>query len=114
MEEQGIKIAAADGTWIVRAGNSIIGKSKNALKLEEEGYDPVIYFPAGDIGLSHLAASPTVYKCPQKGIAHHYCVQTQHEMLEDVAWSYSGSIEPLAHIQGHVAFHPDKVEVAQI
>lgn len=40
-----VLITKAGGTWTVRAGGAIIGKSNAALELVENGRDSVIYFP---------------------------------------------------------------------
>ncbi len=104
-------ITKADGTWVVRGGGAIVGESQNALRLEETGYDPVIYFPRADIGMALLEPSPTTSHCPHKGTATYFSLQTKSVLLPDVAWSYEDPVEGAEAIAGYLAFYPDKVTV---
>ena len=44
-----LKIYPAQGTWVVRAGGSVIGESTRALELVQRDWPFVIYFPREDI-----------------------------------------------------------------
>ncbi|MDU8944907.1 DUF427 domain-containing protein [Ovoidimarina sediminis] len=101
-----ITIRKADGTWTVRAGGAVIGESANALSLHEGGYDPVIYFPRGDIAMAFLDATDKVTTCPHKGEAQHYSIITKSTVLKDAAWSYENPKDEVAGIKDHLAFYP--------
>jgi uncharacterized protein (DUF427 family) len=99
-----IEIRKASGTWVVRAGGAVLGESANVLELVEDGHDPVIYFPRGDIAMVMLDASDTRTNCPHKGEASYYAIHTKSTVIKDAAWSYETPVEAVAGIAGHLAF----------
>ena len=109
-----IRIRKAEGTWVVRGGGAILAESTSALELDEEGHEPVIYFPRSDVATAFLEPSPTQYHCPRKGDASHYALQTKSVLIPDVAWSYEQPKDGAREIAGHLAFYGDKVAVEQI
>ncbi|RVV98629.1 DUF427 domain-containing protein [Mesobaculum littorinae] len=109
-----ITISPASGTWVVRAGGAVIGETTTALRLEETGHDPVIYFPRADIAMALLESSDTVTRCPLKGEARHYSIQGKSGAIQDAAWSYESPIEGAQDITGHIAFYADKATVEEI
>jgi uncharacterized protein (DUF427 family) len=109
-----ITITDASGKWVVRGGGAILGESERALRLEEEGHEPVIYFPREDIGMALLEPSATRTRCPWKGEATHYSLQTKSVLVADVAWSYENPKDGVEAIRGYLAFYPDKVAVEEI
>ena len=109
-----IKIEEAGGTWVVRAGGAVIGESTNTLRLSEDGYPDVMYFPRGDIATAFLDASETTTECPHKGIASYFNIQTKSVTLTDAAWSYESPKDDVQSIAGHIAFNGDGVTVEQV
>ena len=110
-----IRIRKAEGTWVVRAGGAVLGESRAALELDEEGLPPVIYFPRDDIAMAFLDESDHRTHCPWKGDATYYSIVTKSRTLENVAWSYEAPVEDAARIKGCLAFHPsDFVTVEQV
>ncbi|WP_296763492.1 DUF427 domain-containing protein [Sediminimonas sp.] len=110
-----IRVRKAEGTWVVRAGGAVLGESRNALELDEEGLRPVIYFPRDDIAMAFLDDSDHRTHCPWKGDASYFSIVTKSRTLEDVAWSYEEPTEDAARIKGYLAFQPsDFVTVEQV
>lgn len=109
-----MRITEAGGKWVVRGGGAIIGETENALRLEEPGYDPVIYFPREDIGMALLEPSPTTSHCPHKGDATYYSLQSKSVLVPDVAWSYENPVDGARAIAGYLAFYPEKIAVEEI
>ena len=109
-----ITISEAEGTWVVRGGGAILGETANALRLEEAGHDPVIYFPREDIAMAFLEPSPTASHCPLKGDARYFALQTKSVLVPDVGWSYEQPIEGAERIAGYVAFYTDKVAIEKV
>ncbi len=109
-----ISVGQADGTWVVRGGGAILAESTRALRLEEAGHDPVIYFPREDVAMAFLETSDTRTGCPHKGEATYYSLQSKSMLVKDVAWSYEAPKDAVAGIAGHLAFYPQKVAVEQI
>ena len=109
-----IRITEAGGLWVVRGGGAILGETENALRLEEPGHDPVIYFPREDIAMAFLEPSSTTTHCPWKGDATYFSLQTKSLLVPDVAWSYETPVDGAEAIAGHLAFYRDKVAVEEI
>jgi uncharacterized protein (DUF427 family) len=110
-----ITISKSDGTWTVRAGGAVLGESGDALELVEGGYEPVIYFPRGDIAMAFLDKTDKSSHCPHKGDASYYSVVTKNTTLANVAWSYESPKDAMAEIKDHLAFYAgDVVTVEQI
>ena len=109
-----ITITEAEGKWVVRGGGAIVGETQRALKLEEEGHDPVIYFPREDVGMVLLERSSTQTHGPYKGDATYFSLQTKSVLVPDVAWSYEAPLGGAEAIGGYLAFYPDKVAVEKI
>ena len=100
-----ITIKKAPGTWSVRAGGAVIGESSNALELREGGYEPVIYFPRGDIAMAFLDATGKTSHCPHKGDASYFSLVTKSRTLENAVWSYEDPSAGVAEIKDHLAFY---------
>jgi uncharacterized protein (DUF427 family) len=107
-----ISIRKAAGTWVVRAGGAVLGESREALELAEDGYPEVIYFPRADVAMAFLERSDRRTTCPHKGEASYYNIVTNNQTLPDRAWSYEDPTEDMARIRGHLAFHADGDDVA--
>lgn len=110
-----IRIAPAEGTWVVRAGGAVIGESDDALKLEEDGYPFVVYFPREDIAMEFLDVTDKVTTDQVKGQAAHYSIVTRSTVLENAAWSYENPEAEVSQIAGHIAFYAtDTVAIEQV
>jgi len=109
-----IKIEAAPGTWVIRAGGAVIGETTNALSLTEGDYPAAIYFPRDAIAMAFLDDSDTKSVCPYKGEANYFSIQTKSVVIEDAAWSYENPADAVAAIKDHLAFYPSKVTVEQL
>jgi len=109
-----ITIGPAAGTWVVRAGGAVIGESADALELREGGYDPVIYFPRGDIAMAFLDATDTATHCPHKGDASYWSIIAKSGAIRDAAWSYETPKEGVAQIAGYLAFDGNRVAVEKV
>ena len=114
MDDNRISIGRSEELWVVRGGGSVLAESRAALRLEESGHAPVIYFPRADVAMALLEPSPTRTTCPFKGEATYFALQTQSVLVRDVAWSYEAPHEEVREISGHLAFDPEKVAVEQL
>jgi uncharacterized protein (DUF427 family) len=60
-----------------------------------------------------LSSSDTTTYCPFKGDASYYTVTTSAgDVVEDAIWTYEPPYPAVADIVGHVAFYPDKADIA--
>jgi uncharacterized protein (DUF427 family) len=100
---------------VVKIAGQVVADTSAALTLEEGGYDPVQYIPAGDIDQAVLRPSETTSYCPYKGDAGYFSVDIAgREPLTDVAWFYEEPYRSVVAIAGHVAFYTDRAEVLTV
>mgnify|MGYP000070689247 CR=1 FL=1 len=82
-----------------------------ALVLKEKGYPPRHYIPAADVRIERMRASDKTSRCPYKGEAEYFHMETEDGVLEDIAWAYPEPLADVAAIRGHVAFYEEKLSV---
>ncbi len=110
-----LSIAPAQGTWVIRAAGAVIGESKRALELQEDGHSPVIYFPREDVEMAFLEATDHTTHCPRKGDASYFSIVAKSGVIRNAVWSYDTPIEGATGIAGYLAFYTgDKVAVEQL
>ncbi|MGV8950440.1 MAG: DUF427 domain-containing protein [Cypionkella sp.] len=95
-----------------RAGDTTLGQTRNALRLQEGGSAPVLYVPRADIDMLLLEKTTRTSTCPHKGLCSYYSVKTPQGVLENAVWSYETPIGAVAEIAGHLAFYPNKVTLS--
>jgi uncharacterized protein (DUF427 family) len=97
----------------VRVNGDVVADSDNALTLQESTYPAVQYIPLTDVVADRLRPSDTETYCPYKGHASYYHVVTEGgEIVDDAMWTYEKPYPAVAQIAGHVAFYPDKADIA--
>ena len=83
------------------------------MTLQESTYPAVHYIPIGDVAQGVLKPSDTSTYCPYKGDASYYHVTTATGgTVEDAIWTYEQPYPAVGDIAGHVAFYPDKADIA--
>jgi uncharacterized protein (DUF427 family) len=106
-----ITIETSSAHVVVKAGDSVVADSSNALTLHEANYPPVYYVPLADVDSELLESSDTTSYCPYKGEASYYSVRTGDGVVEDAIWFYDDPYDAVSEIAGHVAFYPDRVQI---
>jgi uncharacterized protein (DUF427 family) len=97
----------------VRVNGEVVAETDDALTLQESTYPAVHYIPLHDVVEGVLTSSNTSTYCPYKGDASYYHVTTTAgDTVEDVMWTYQQPYPAVGDIAGHVAFYPDKAEIA--
>ena len=97
----------------VRVNGEVVAETDNALTLQESTYPAVQYIPSRDVVSSVLRSSDTQTYCPFKGDASYFHVVTENgDTVEDAIWTYEKPYPAVAAIAGHVAFYPDKADIA--
>ncbi len=79
--------------------------------LFETGLPPRYYIPKTDVRLDLLSASDTTTRCPYKGTAEYYSIDTDGTIHDDLAWWYRHPTHESAAIAGLVSFFNEKVDV---
>ena len=106
-----IKITAMPNSVTIRAGDTLLGETKNALQMAEGSYAPVIYVPRADMAMGLLTKTARQTTCPHKGPCSYYSITTPTGVLENAVWSYEAPIAGMEAIAGHLAFYTDRVSV---
>lgn len=109
-----IRIRTAPGTYVVRAGDAVLGESARVQELTEGSYPPVLYFPREDIAMAMLDRTDRSSTCPHKGQASYYSIVTPGGTLANAVWTYETPKAGCAAIAGHLAFYTDRVTVERI
>ncbi len=98
---------------IVKAGGQVVADTRNALTLREADYPPAHYIPRQDAAMPLLERTEHGTHCPYKGDAAYYSIPLGGDRLKNAVWSYEHPHEAVAAIAGHLAFYPDRVDVAE-
>jgi uncharacterized protein (DUF427 family) len=111
-----ITLEANPARILVRARGQVIADTTSALTMHEASYPPVHYIPLTDIDQTVLRRSPTQTYCPYKGEASYYSISITRtdgtDDITDAAWTYEHPYPAVDAIASHVAFYPDRVEIA--
>ena len=97
----------------VRIGGEVIAETDRALTLQESNHPAVQYIPLVDVNQQLLTRTDTASYCPFKGDAAYYSVTTAAGYtVADAVWAYEQPFNAVSAIAGHVAFYPDKADIA--
>ncbi|WP_066902035.1 DUF427 domain-containing protein [Mycolicibacterium houstonense] len=91
----------------VLVNGEVVAETDNALTLQESTYPAVQYIPRAD-ATAELTRSDTTTYCPYKGEANYFHVGG----VDDAIWTYEQPYPAVAEIAGHLAFYPDKADIA--
>ncbi len=97
---------------LVHSQGRVLADTRSALTLREASYPPVQYVPLADVDAALLEQTDHATYCPYKGDASYYTIAGA-ERGENAVWEYRAPYPAVASIEGHVAFYPDRVELAE-
>jgi uncharacterized protein (DUF427 family) len=79
--------------------------------LFETGLPPRYYLPLSDIRAELLIPSDTQTRCPYKGTAGYWSVDTGHGMHRDLVWIYRAPLPESQKIAGLACFYNEKADI---
>ena len=88
-----ITIEPAGRAVNVTFNGAVLASTQEALRLKEEGHEPVYYIPRHRVEMAFLHPSEKRTTCPLKGGA-----------AENAVWSYEEPYDGVSEIAGHIAF----------
>jgi uncharacterized protein (DUF427 family) len=91
----------------VRVKGELVADTRDAVRLDEDGYPAVYYIPRKDAKMERLKRSDHRSNCPFKGEASYYSIVNGPE---NAVWSYEQPYDEMAAIKELLAFYPDKVD----
>jgi uncharacterized protein (DUF427 family) len=95
---------------VVSVAGRVVADSRNALTLREATYSPAQYIPREDVDFSQLERTDHVTYCPYKGDCNYYSIPAGGKKSINSVWTYENPFPAVAHIRGHVAFYPERVD----
>jgi uncharacterized protein (DUF427 family) len=93
----------------VTFNGEVIADSKDAIKLEENGYDTVYYLRRKDVKMERLSRTTHRTHCPFKGEASYFTL-SNGRTAENAVWSYEQPYDEVSVIKERLAFYPDRVD----
>jgi uncharacterized protein (DUF427 family) len=99
-----------------RYKGEVIADTTDAVRLDESYVGHVVapivyYFPRKDVRMERLVRTDHHTDCPFKGQASYYSLK---DGPEDAVWTYEQPYDEMLAIKEHLAFYPDKVEIATL
>src|ERR1700756_4441258 len=90
--------------------DATIAESVNTILLQEQGHQPVYYFPREDVGAQYIEQSSRSTYCPKKGDASYHHIRVKDREIENGAWYYPDPKPGAAPIADYVAFYWHRVD----
>lgn len=106
-----VDVVPSDRHVRVELSGEVVAESRRPHALFETWLPTRWYLPADDIRQELLVPSDTVTRCPYKGTASYWSVQSGDALHRDVAWSYPQPVIECPRIAGLVAFFNEKVDL---
>lgn len=107
-----IAVTPHAGRVTVRFNGVVVAETERALALAEADYPVALYIPFADCVAEHFEKTAHGSHCPFKGDATYWTLSANGARAENAVWGYETPFDQVAGIAGHVAFYPDKVEIA--
>jgi uncharacterized protein (DUF427 family) len=95
----------------VELDGEVVAESRRPHALFETHLPTRWYLPADNVRSEMLVPSDTVTRCPYKGTASYWSVQTPEALHRDVAWYYPDPVVECPRIAGLVCFFNEKVDL---
>jgi uncharacterized protein (DUF427 family) len=96
---------------VVKVGGQVVADTREALSLQEANYPAAQYIPRNDVDMTLLERTDNETYCPYKGDASYYSIIPGGETTVNAVWTYETPYGPVADIQDHLAFYPDRVTI---
>lgn len=103
-----IEVTPASDQVVIKVDDTVVATSSRPLVLTETGSPARYYLPIEDVRMELLTSSTTTSRCPFKGDAVYWTVETPGNRAEDVVWSYPEPFPKVAEIAGRLAFWTEK------
>ncbi|MGH8930374.1 MAG: DUF427 domain-containing protein [Egibacteraceae bacterium] len=96
---------------LVLRDGEVLADSLRPRILFESGLPPRYYLPASDVRTDLLTPTPTLTRCPYKGLASYWSVRIGETVVPDLVWSYADPLPEVGKIAGRFCFFNEKVEL---
>jgi uncharacterized protein (DUF427 family) len=90
---------------------AVVADSRRPRMLFESSLPPRYYLPVEDVRTELLISTPTLTRCPYKGLASYWSVRVGDRIYPDLVWSYTDPIPEVSKIAGLLCFFNEKVQL---
>lgn len=111
-----MRLKRPDNLVTATLNGQTLASSRNTIKMQEAGfdlYDPVYYFPKGDIDSSILEVANTSTHCPLKGDTEYYHVKISGQSYDNAAFCYAWPLEEVNELKDYIAFDQNRIQVIE-
>ncbi len=91
-----------------------IGDSRRPRLLFETNHPVRYYIPPEDVRTELLEPSPTMTRCPYKGIASYWSVRVGDKLFPDLVWSYQEPIPECPKVKSLLCFFQEREAVIYV
>lgn len=91
-------------------GGICIADTFRALRVVTNGHAPSYYLPPEDIRMELMQPSRRKTFCEWKGVASHYDLIVDDEVVRDAAWCFPEPARAFEPLRDYVAFYPERVD----
>ena len=108
------RVTISEAPFEARAswGDQLLATSTDAIRVEEPGRAPDLYFPTAAVRSDLLRDEGHTLECPVKGTARLWSVESlDHDHGQDVAWVFTDPSPGLDRLTDHVAFDHERIRV---
>lgn len=95
----------------VLVGGEEVANTRRPRLLFETNHPTRFYLPAEDVRKTLLIPSPTISRCPYKGVASYWSVKIGEKNFPDLVWSYLDPIPECPKIRGLFCFFQEREPV---
>jgi uncharacterized protein (DUF427 family) len=109
--ETRVQILPSSRHVVVAVAGLVVAETRRPTFLHETRLIRRTYVPKLDVRLDLLTPTDTTSRCPYKGTARYWSVNTPAGVEVDLAWSYPTPHRESAPIAGLVAFYDERVDL---
>jgi len=95
----------------VTVGGELVAETRRPRLLFETSLPVRYYIPMLDVRTELLEPSPTITRCPYKGVASYWSVHAGGTTHPDLAWAYRAPIPECPKIENMIAFFNERVDL---
>lgn len=106
-----VDVVPSERHVVVELDGEVVAESHRPLALFETWLPTRWYLPMDDVRTELLVPSPTVTRCPYKGTAAYWSVETGRARHDDVVWSYAEPVPECPRIAGLACFFNERVDL---
>jgi len=106
-----VDILASSRRVRVEIDGETVAESGQPRILFETGLPPRYYLPLTDVRMDRLRPSGKQTRCPYKGTASYWNIDTGHGVHEDLVWIYRAPVPESQKIAGLACFYNEKVDI---